>query len=172
MERCYHLSLSPQNLVLPTIGAVFNHHTVGGWADISAYFGTIWRVLNLASPPLYPVTTLWKKKLLCMYREPNFDPSTGPTTGDSLFKLMITWWHLYKATMICEIAFTSWKLKGHTHTHTPTSLKWVSHINHLKPTGYVMHHQFNIQQLYVLPTLYLCVLYLSENKQRLVPLTA
>ena len=45
-------------------------------------------------------------------------------------------------------------------------------VNILKPTGYVMHHQFNIQQLYVLPTLYLCVLYLSENKQRLVPLTA
>ena len=33
-----------------------------------------------------------------------------------------------------------------------------------------MHQKFNIQQLYVLPTLYLCVLYLSENKQRLVPL--
>jgi len=31
---------------------------------------------------------------------------------------------------------------------------------------------FNIQQLYALPTLYLCVLYLSEDKQRLVPLTA
>ena len=45
-------------------------------------------------------------------------------------------------------------------------------INLLNPTGYVMHHQFNIQQLYALPTLYLCVLYLSENKQRLVPLTA
>jgi len=42
----------------------------------------------------------------------------------------------------------------------------------LNPTGHVMHHQFNIQQLYVLPTLYLCVLYLSENRQRLVPLTA
>jgi hypothetical protein len=27
-----------------------------------------------------------------------------------------------------------------------------------------MHHQFKIQQQYVLPTLYLCVLYLSENK--------
>ena len=40
----------------------------------------------------------------------------------------------------------------------------------LKPTGHAMHQQFNIQQLYVLPTLYLCVLYLSENKQRLVPL--
>ena len=44
--------------------------------------------------------------------------------------------------------------------------------NLLKPAGHVMHQQFNIQQLYVLPTLYLCVLYLSENKQRLVPLTA
>ena len=74
-------------------------------------------------------------------------------------------------------------------------------VNHLNPTGYVMHHQFNplnaelnpichllallgvhhflhvgrirvnIQQLYALPTLYLCVLYLSEKKQRLVPLT-
>jgi len=42
----------------------------------------------------------------------------------------------------------------------------------LKPAGYVINHQFNIQQLYALPTLYLCVLYLSENKQRLVPLTA
>jgi len=42
----------------------------------------------------------------------------------------------------------------------------------LKPTCYVMHHQFNIQQLYALPTLYLCVLYLAENKQRLVQLTA
>jgi hypothetical protein len=47
------------------------------------------------------------------------------------------------------------------------------HLIHLlKPTGYGIHHQSNIQQLYALPTLYLCVLYLSENKQRLVPLTA
>ena len=45
-------------------------------------------------------------------------------------------------------------------------------INLFKPTGHVMHQQFNIQQLYALPTLYLCVLYLSENKQRLVPPTA
>jgi hypothetical protein len=44
--------------------------------------------------------------------------------------------------------------------------------NLLNPTDHVTHQQFNIQQLYVLPTLYLCVSYLSENKQRLVPLTA
>ena len=48
----------------------------------------------------------------------------------------------------------------------------VCFINLIKPTGHVMHQQFNIQQLYVLPTLYLCVLYWSENRQRLVPLTA
>jgi len=42
----------------------------------------------------------------------------------------------------------------------------------LKPPGYVMHQQFNIQKLYALPTLCWCVLYLSENQQRLVPLTA
>jgi hypothetical protein len=45
-------------------------------------------------------------------------------------------------------------------------------VNLIKYTGYVMHHQFNIQQLYVLPTLYLRVFYLSENKQQLVPLRA
>jgi hypothetical protein len=33
----------------------------------------------------------------------------------------------------------------------------------------MMHQQFNIQQLYVLPTLYLYVIYLSQNKQRLLP---
>jgi hypothetical protein len=46
------------------------------------------------------------------------------------------------------------------------------YINLLKLTFYVMHQQFNIQHLYALPTLHLCVLYLSENRQRLVPLTA
>ena len=51
-------------------------------------------------------------------------------------------------------------------------LSFLGIFNLLKSTGYVMHQQFNIQQFYVLPTLYLCVLYLSENKQRLVLLTA
>ena len=55
-----------------------------------------------------------------------------------------------------------WKEKFVTSCHV------AFRVNLLKPTGHVMHQQFNIQQLYVLPTLYLCVLYLSENKQRLV----
>ena len=58
------------------------------------------------------------------------------------------------------------------HKFTACSTLLSTYANVLKPTGYVTHHQFNIQQLYALPTLYLCVLYLSENKQRLVPLTA
>ena len=37
--------------------------------------------------------------------------------------------------------------------------------NPLKPTGHVMHQQFNIQQLYALPTLYLCVLYRVSEKR-------
>jgi len=53
-----------------------------------------------------------------------------------------------------------------------TVLVQINNLNILKPTGHVMYHQFNIQQLYGLPTLYLCVLYLSEKKERLVPLTA
>ena len=55
-----------------------------------------------------------------------------------------------------------------------TTLRGFSYslFNLLKPTGYVIHQQFNTQQLYAPPTLYLYVLYLSENKQRLVPLTA
>ena len=64
-----------------------------------------------------------------------------------------------------------WYTRGTTEVNRP-SIDEVFYINILNPTGHVMHQQFNIQQLYVLPTLYLCVLYLSENKQRLVPLTA
>ena len=67
------------------------------------------------------------------------------------------------------------RINGTSHTTITTDEsveKNLEYFNLLKPTGYVMHQQFNIQQLYALPTLYLCVLYLSENKQRLVPLTA
>jgi hypothetical protein len=57
-------------------------------------------------------------------------------------------------------------------TRLPVFAYQIMPVNLLKPTCYVMHQQFNIQQMYALPTRYLCVLYLSENKQRPVPLTA
>jgi hypothetical protein len=43
----------------------------------------------------------------------------------------------------------------------------VVEFNLLKPTGYVMHQQFNIKHLFVLPTLYLCVLHLSGKNSGL-----
>jgi len=56
------------------------------------------------------------------------------------------------------------------HDHCTNSFR--KKINPLKPRGRYMYHQFNIQQFYVLPTqLYLCVLYGSQNKQRLFPYT-
>ena len=41
----------------------------------------------------------------------------------------------------------------------------ILNVNLLKPTGYVMHQQFNIQQLYALPTHSICVfcIYLRTN---------
>ena len=42
-----------------------------------------------------------------------------------------------------------------------TPVNW--RINLLNPTGYVMHQQFNIQQLYVLLRLYLCFVFISEQ---------
>jgi hypothetical protein len=38
------------------------------------------------------------------------------------------------------------------------------YINLFKSTGYVMHHQFNIQQLYALPTLYVFCISLRTNR--------
>ena len=89
------------------------------------------------------------------------------------------------------VAFASVRPSGGTHKLTQNLLSgfwakleffWESltkirrrvaiFVNLLTPAGHVMHQQFNIQQLYVLPTLYLRVLHLSENKERLVPLTA
>ena len=41
-----------------------------------------------------------------------------------------------------------------------TKRKFVPVFNLSKPTGYVTHQQFNIQQLYALPTLYLCFVFI------------
>ena len=60
----------------------------------------------------------------------------------------------------------------HSFAAIPVLAVGVCRLDLSEPTDHVMHQQFNIQQLCVLPTLYLCVLYLSENKERIVPLTA
>ena len=45
-----------------------------------------------------------------------------------------------------------------THKCKPTIYE--VYFNLLKPTGYVMHQQFNIQQLYALPTLFMCFVFI------------
>jgi hypothetical protein len=41
--------------------------------------------------------------------------------------------------------------------------------NILNPSGNFTYHRFNIKKFYVVPTLRLCVLYGSQNKQQLLP---
>ena len=80
----------------------------------------------------------------------------------------------FRVQMLTRAIFTDIVLlskSGGPYFHLPNIPLFFA-LNFLKPAGHVMHQQFNIQQLYALPTLYLRVLYLSENKQRLVPLTA
>ena len=50
--------------------------------------------------------------------------------------------------------------KAETRRITCMSSNTLPDINFLKPTGHVMHQQFNIQQLYVLPALYLCFVFI------------
>ena len=45
--------------------------------------------------------------------------------------------------------------------HFPTLKSF--YVNLLKPTGHVMHQQFNIQQLYALPTLFMCFVFIWEQ---------
>ena len=93
--------------------------------------------------------------------EGQFDITQPPHSRSSFFTLSSWFACLYLP--YCPLIISSYNM--------PKPLR-SKYFNLLKPTGHVMHQQFNIQQFYVLPTLYLCVLYLSENKQRLVPLTA
>jgi hypothetical protein len=65
----------------------------------------------------------------------------------------------YVSRLVYNLSLTFLKI---LEPNPPLILKMVSavcdifvHINLLKPTGHVMHQQFNVQQLYVLPhTLY------------------
>ena len=50
--------------------------------------------------------------------------------------------------------------------------EWVLLIYPLSPIEYFMCHKFNIQNFFVIPTLYVCVVCGSQNKQRLFPYTA
>ena len=76
-----------------------------------------------------------------------------------------------KQTLRCP-AWNKLNFKITLHYLTWYRITLTGMINILKPTGHVMHRHLNIQQLYPLATMYLSVLYSSENKQRVVLLRA
>jgi len=48
--------------------------------------------------------------------------------------------------------YNAWKVKVFLQVNLTVCL-----LNPLKPSGYYMYHQFNVQQFYVLPTQCICV---------------
>jgi hypothetical protein len=54
-----------------------------------------------------------------------------------------------------NLVSSCWQIRDYKRLNTIQNYIRPSHINLLNPTGHVMHQQFNIQQLYALPTLYL-----------------
>ena len=109
-----------------------------------------------------------------------FSPARNRTTARVCVRMYVSLlYHIHTHCILMhsfQIMRHAWKsaltayVRNRTYIAVNTPSEFMS-LNLLKPTGHVMHQQFNIQQLYVLPTLYLCVLYLSENKQQFVPLT-
>ena len=67
-------------------------------------------------------------------------------------------------TMILRTAMRKYRLHK-KYLYQQISILMLSLFNLLKPTGYVMYQQFNIQQLYALPTLciYVFCIYLRTN---------
>jgi len=95
----------------------------------------------------------------------------------TLYLLGMCFVFIWEQTVTCATYSINWlvfitEMKSVYSAVRTGSLNKAVCASSLKPTGHVLYQQFYIQQLYVLPTLYLCVLYLSENKQRIVPLTA
>jgi len=52
---------------------------------------------------------------------------------------------------------------GHWGSFITVKILMLQTINLSKPTGYVMQQQFNIQQLYALPTLFMCFVFIWEQ---------
>ena len=56
--------------------------------------------------------------------------------------------------LLCKPLFTNFQSSDKIYVLNLGPASCCCHINLLKPIGHVMHHRFNIQQLYALSTLY------------------
>jgi len=73
--------------------------------------------------------------------------------------------------VLCIIVFTLRQISRRSFVNVSFREMKIKHSNLSKPAGYVIHQQFNIKKRYTLPLLCLCVLFLSQDQLRLVPLT-
>ena len=147
----------------------------GGWLrNWEYYFISRSGVASVFTPSLGTVQECNTSAAVTIIRIGEFNGSAIRLSVSSRRNISICWsFIMYKSN--CSFVKSEYPYLQYHWWPTALNIKTglcMSSINLLKPTGYVMHQQFNIQQQYALPTLYLCVLYLSENKQRLVPLTA
>jgi len=83
----------------------------------------------------------------------HLSPQGNSTSGDGILRVpqKSNWFKISDFILHCTL-FRDTKLRY------IRKMIFKININLLKPTVYVMHQQFNIQQLYALPTLYLFVL--------------
>ena len=144
-----------------------------------------WKLNRILSVPLEEGTVWWKVSELC---NQELHPLPVPISVKYFIQQVPRWNYKKKVIRLAETLYYLRNFSSSTVTKNSSILSRYTAIvpilsgkivkgnilffNLLKPTGHVMYQQFNIQLLYALPTLYLGVLYLSENKQRLVPLTS
>jgi len=94
-----------------------------------------------------------------------FNISTTVRSAHTVFMCFVFIW---EQTAVCATYSTNWlvfitEMKSVYSAVRTVSLNKAVCASSLKPTGYVMHIQFNIQQLYALPTLYLCFVFIWEQ---------
>jgi len=138
------------------------HHNPQGMQPVISFVCFSFSLSKLLPPPS-PLPVFVRVYLFLRHFIHSFLCPLNFRLSISLSLRMTTTWIAVYSRMISKDSLTHF---------VPEWLYVSRHFSLLKPSGHYMYHQFNIHKLYALPTLYLCVLCGSENKQRLVPLTA
>jgi outer membrane receptor for Fe3+-dicitrate len=78
--------------------------------------------------------------------------------------------HISARFILTELYLRKFIVTNHAYqTSTFAGTKKTSELNLLKPSGNFIYDQVNIKNSTWVPTLRLCVLYRSQNKQQLLP---
>ena len=99
-------------------------------------------------------TTSFNINKFCVLPKMHLFDLRGSQNKQRLFLYTILTYRLWNRGRECLLRGTNWIF---------ISDRYSFFLNLLKPTGHVMHHQFNIQQLYALPTLFMCFVFIWEQ---------